>query len=192
LCHKDDIGTLKELIMAKNTWVLDAAHSEVQFRVRHMMVSNVTGQLKKFDVTVDTDGEDFSTAKIRFTGDPNSISTNNEQRDGHLQSNDFFDTASHPEIIFEGEGLEKTGDDTFKLNGTLTIRGVSKPVTLDVEYGGMAKNPWGNTVAGFAVTGKINRKDFGLVYNAALETGGVLIGDEVKIFAQAEFVRQEA
>ncbi len=177
--------------MAKTTWALDAAHSEVQFRVRHMMISNVTGQLNKFDINVETEGDDFSTAKIRFTGDPNTISTNNEQRDGHLQSNDFFDTANHPQIIFEGERMEKAGDDTYKLHGTFTMRGVSKPLVLDVEYGGMAKNPWGNTLAGFTVTGKINRKDFGLIYNTALETGGVLIGDEVKITAQAEFVRQD-
>src|SRR5690606_34951800 len=112
------------------------SHSEVQFRVRHMMISNVTGQLQKFDVSVETEDNDFSTAKIRFTGDPNTISTNNEQRDGHLQSNDFFDTANHPEIIFEGDRMEKSGDDAYKLHGTLTIRGVSKPLALDVEYGG--------------------------------------------------------
>ncbi len=177
--------------MAKIKWNLDPAHSEVQFRVRHMMVSNVTGQMRKFDVQVETEGEDFSTAKIRFIGDPSSITTNNEQRDGHLQSNDFFDIANHPEIVFESEKLEHAGEGEFKLHGNINIRGVVKPITLDVEYGGTAKNPWGNTVTGFTITGKINRKDFGLVYNAALETGGVLIGDEVKLTAQAEFVKEE-
>ncbi len=176
--------------MAKITWALDPTHSEVQFKIRHMMISNVTGQLHKFNLSVETEGDDFTTAKIRFAGDPNSISTNNEQRDGHLQSNDFFDTANHPQIIFEAEKLEQDGDDEYNLYGTLTIRGVSKQIKLDVEFGGTAKDPWGNTRVGFSVTGKINRKDFGLVYNAALETGGVLIGEEVKINAQVEFIRQ--
>jgi polyisoprenoid-binding protein YceI len=177
--------------MAKIKWVLDPAHSEVRFRIRHMMISQVTGQFNKFEADVETEDEDFTTAKIRFTADLDSITTNNEQRDAHLKSGDFFDIASYPQVVFEGKKLEKVNGD-YKLHGTISIRGVDKDLVLDAEYGGSARDPWGNTRVGFSVTGKINRKDFGLTYNTALETGGVLIGDEVKIDAHVEFIRQEA
>jgi len=177
--------------MAKIKWVMDPAHSEVQFRIRHMMISHVTGQFNKFDASVETEGDDFTTAGVRFTADLNSITTNNEQRDAHLKSGDFFDITTHPQVVFEGKKLEKTGDD-YKLYGTLTIRGVSKEAVLDAEYGGSARDPWGNTRVGLSVTGKINRKEFGLTYNTTLETGGVLIGEDVKISCHVEFIRQEA
>jgi polyisoprenoid-binding protein YceI len=176
--------------MARIKWVLDPAHSEVQFKIRHMMIANVTGRFERFDASVETQGDDFTTADIRFTLELDSVNTNNKERDGHLKSGDFFSMAEYPQVVFTGAKLEKSGDD-YKLHGVLAIRDISRPVVLDVEYGGSGRDPWGNTRVGFSVDGKINRKDFGLNYNAILETGGVLIGDDVKISAQVEFVRQE-
>lgn len=171
------------------TWNLDASHSEIQFKVRHMMISNVTGHFEKFNATVETEGDDFSTAKINFTADIDSISTKNEQRDGHLKSEDFFDAANHPQLTFEGSKLEKINDEDYKLHGTLTLRGVSKPITLDVEYGGTIQDPWGMTRAGFSVEGKINRKDYGLSWSAVTEAGGLVVSDEVKLIATVEFTK---
>jgi polyisoprenoid-binding protein YceI len=154
------------------------------------MISTVTGQFKQFSGTIETQGEDFTTAKIDFAAEINSISTNNEQRDAHLKNGDFFDAAKHPQLIFKSEKLDKTTDDEYKLHGTLTMRGTSKKVILDVEFGGITKDPWGNTRAGFTITGKINRQDFGVSFGAVTETGGLLLGDEVKIIANAQFVKQ--
>src|SRR5262245_55515245 len=125
--------------MANTKWIMDAAHSDLIFKVRHMMISTVTGHFKKFDAAVETEGDDITTAKVHFTADVKTISTNNEQRDAHLNSGDFFDVDNHPQIIFDGDKLEKAGGDNYKLHGTLNMRGVSKPVVLDVEYGGMAQ-----------------------------------------------------
>ncbi len=170
-------------------WALDAAHSELQFKVRHLMISNVTGSFNKFEATVSTEDEDFSTAKIHFSADVDSINTANEQRDGHLKSADFFDAANHPKITFESTGLNKVSDEDYKLHGNLTMHGTTHPIVLGVTYGGMAKDPWGNLRSGFSLEGKLNRKDFGLVYNAPLETGGVVLSEEVKISANIEFVK---
>lgn len=175
--------------MAATQWVLEPSHSELQFKVRHMMISNVTGSFGKFDGTVETDGDDVSTAKINFNVDVDSISTNNEQRDGHLKSPDFFDAASHPAIKFESTEMKKESDESYKLHGNLTMRGVTKPMVLDVEYGGTIKDPWGNIRAGFTVDGKVNRKDFGLAWSAMTETGGLVVGDDVKIHANVEFIK---
>lgn len=171
------------------TWNLDTSHSEIQFKVRHMMITNVTGHFEKFNATVETEGDDFSTAKVHFTADIDSISTKNEQRDGHLKSEDFFDAANHSQLSFEGTSLQKVDDEHFKLHGTLTIRGTAKPITLDVEYGGTIKDPWGMTRAGFTVEGKINRKDYGLNWSAATEAGGLVVSDEVKLSATVEFTK---
>ncbi len=175
--------------MATSKWVLEPAHSELQFKIRHLMISNVSGSFNKFDGSVETEGDDLTTAKVNFTIDADSISTNNEQRDGHLKSGDFFDVATHPSITFEGTGMEKVGDEDYKMNGNLTMHGVTHPVALNVEFGGIAKDPWGNTKAGFTVEGKINRKDFGLAWNAPTEAGGLLVGEEVKISANVQFVK---
>ena len=175
--------------MATTKWILEPTHSELQFKVRHLMISNVTGHFTKFDGSVETEGDDISTAKIDFTVDVDSISTNNAQRDGHLKSPDFFDTANHPAISFTSSELKKENDEQYKLHGNLTMHGVTKPESLDVEFGGIGKDPWGNTRAGFTVNGKINRTDFGLNYNAALEAGGVMLSEDVKIHANMEFVR---
>jgi polyisoprenoid-binding protein YceI len=174
----------------KTKWSIDPAHSEVLFKVKHLMISSVTGQFQKFSGTVETDGDDFTTAKIRFTADINSITTHNEQRDAHLRSGDFFDAENYPQLIFDGERMEKAGDDTYKVYGTLTIRGVSKQVTLNAEFGGLTKDPWGNTRAGFSLSGKINRKDFGVSFGMLTETGGIALGEDVAISADAQFVKQ--
>ncbi len=175
--------------MSTSKWVLEPSHSELQFKIRHMMISNVTGHFGKFDGTVETEGDDLTTAKINFTVDVDSISTNNEQRDGHLKSADFFDVANHKEITFLSTSLVNDAAENFKLNGHLTMHGVTKEVTLDVEYGGTIKDPWGNTRAGFTVDGKLNRKDFGLNWSALTEAGGLVVSDEVKIHANVEFVK---
>ncbi len=177
--------------METTKWALDPMHSEVNFKVKHMMIANVTGGFKKFDVNATTDGNDFSKAKINFTADVNSISTNSDQRDGHLKSPDFFDAAQFPAIKFESVSMTKKSDDEYKLNGNLTIKDVTKPVSLDVNFGGIGKDPYGNTKAGFSIEGKINRKDFGLTWNAALETGGVMVGDELKIHSEIQLALQK-
>ena len=176
--------------MATTKWTIDPSHSEIQFKVKHLMVSYVTGQFKNFNASVETDGDDFTTAKVRFTAEVNSISTNNEQRDGHLKNSDFFDADNHPELTFESSKLEKINEDEFNVLGILTMRGISKEVVLHAEYGGIMLDPWGNSRTGFSISGKINRKDFGVSFGMVSETGGVLLGDEVKIMANVEFIRE--
>ena len=174
--------------MSTKKWAMDATHSELQFKVRHLLVSNVSGQFKSFNATAETTGDDITTAKVHFTADVNSITTNNEQRDGHLKTGDFFDVENHPTLTFEGAGLEKAKGDDYTMHGTLTMRGVSKPIALNVEYGGMIVDPWGNNRVGFGVTGKLNRKDFGVSFSMVSETGGILLGEEVSFSANVEFV----
>lgn len=169
-------------------WVLDPTHSELTFRVKHLMISNVKGDFKNF--TAEIDNEDFKNGKVKVSIETSSIFTNNTDRDNHLKSVDFFDVENHPAMTFESDNFTKVDDDEFKLKGLLTIKGVSKEVVLDVEFGGINKDPWGNIKAGFSFSGKINRKDWGLNWNAALETGGVLVSDEVKIGGEVQFVKQ--
>jgi polyisoprenoid-binding protein YceI len=176
--------------MSTIKWALDPTHSELQFKVKHLMISTVTGQFNQFNATVDTEDSDFSKAKIDFTAEVDSISTNNAQRDAHLKNTDFFDAPNHPQIIFKSEKLEKVSGDEYRLTGTLAMRGTSKPVVLDVEFGGVTVDPWGNTRAGFTVTGKINRQDFGVSFSAITDTGSILLGDDVKILASVQFVKQ--
>jgi polyisoprenoid-binding protein YceI len=176
--------------MSATKWVLDPTHSEVQFKVRHLMISNVTGAFQKFEGTVETEGDDFTTAKIHFSADVDSINTNNEQRDGHLKTGDFFDAAAHPQIKFEGTKLEKVSAENYKLHGNLNMKGVSKAIVLDVDFGGTAKDGYGNTRAGFTVSGKINRQDFGMSFNAVTETGGLVLGNDINIHSNIEFIKQ--
>jgi len=178
--------------MSTTQWALDNAHSEIHFKVRHLMVSWASGHFKKFTAEVNSKGDDFTTAKVRFVADVDSINTNNEQRDAHLKNGDFFDADNHPQIVFESESWEKVGDDEFKLHGHLTMRGNTKKITLRVEYGGITVDPWGNTRTGFTVSGKINRKDFGVSFGAVSETGNVLLGDDVTINANVEFTKVPA
>ena len=170
-------------------WAIDPTHSKVAFKVKHLMISNVLGNFKEFEGQVSTDGDDFSTAEINFSLNAASIDTEMADRDGHLKSPDFFDAEKYPKITFSGKGMKDLGDEMFELTGDLTIKEVTKPVTLTVEYGGIMSDPWGNVKAGFSLSGKINRKDFGLNWNAALEAGGVLVGEEVKISGDIELAK---
>jgi polyisoprenoid-binding protein YceI len=186
----DNNNQLKLKIMAKTTWKIDPAHSEIQFKVKHLMITTVTGYFKKFDLTVEAEDEDFTKASnIVFTADIDSIHTNNEQRDTHLRSSDFFDAASHSQLKFEGKNFEVTGD-TAKLHGDLTIRGTTKPITLDVELAGIVTDPYGQTKAGFTVEGKIKRKDFGLMWDAVTEAGSVVVSDDIRIHCEIQLVKQ--
>lgn len=169
-------------------WVLDPAHSELTFKVRHMMITNVKGEFKNFSIEIS--GEDILKSSIAVTIDATSINTNSEQRDGHLKSADFFDVENHKEISFKSTAFSQKDGDEYELKGLLTIKGISKEVVLEVEFGGINKDPWGNDKAGFSISGKINRKEWGLNWNAALETGGVLVSEEVKIAGEVQFVKQ--
>lgn len=172
----------------KTTWKIDELHSDVQFKIKHLVISTVTGSFTKFTAEAETNGDNFEGGKVRFTADVNSINTGNEQRDGHLKSPDFFDVANHPTIEFLSDKVTKI-DDNYVVTGILTIRGVSKPVKLNVEFGGTAKDPYGNFKAGFDISGKINRSDFGLTWNAMTEAGGVVVSDEVKLAANVQMVK---
>ena len=176
--------------MESTIWVLDPTHSELQFKIKHLMISSVSGQFNRFKGTVETNGDDFTTAKVHFEAEIDSISTNNQQRDEHLRAADFFHSENYPNLVFEGERMERTGGDEYKLHGTITIKGISRNLALDVEFGGITTDPWGNTRTGFSVSGKINRQDYGISFGAVSETGGLLLGDEVKINANVQFVKQ--
>ncbi len=174
----------------ETTWAIDPTHSKIGFKVKHLMISNVLGSFREFEGEVSTVGNDFSKSVISFSLNTASIDTEIADRDGHLRSGDFFDAENFPKITFTGSGLKDLGDDLYELNGDLTIKGISNPIKLSVELGGVNSDPWGNVKAGFSITGKINRKDWGLTWNAALETGGVLVGDEVKINCDVELVKK--
>jgi polyisoprenoid-binding protein YceI len=173
--------------MANSTWVLDPTHSEIQFKVKHLMISNVTGQFLEMEGTVTSDDDQFSNATVQFTAKASSIHTGNDQRDGHLKGADFFDAEQFPVIEFVSNQFNASEG---RIKGDLTVKGVTRPVDLEVEFAGVNKDPWGNTKAGFSLSGKINRKDWDLNWNAALETGGFLVSDEVKLLAEIQFAKQ--
>ena len=170
------------------TWTIDPNHSEVQFKVKHLAVSNVNGTFKTFQGNVTTENEDFDQAKIQLTIDANSIDTNHEQRDSHLKAPEFFDTQKFPEILFDGLLYRK--NDGYELEGNLTIRDIVKHITLAVEFTGAGKGRMGDTRAGFEINGKINRKDFGIVLNILTETGGLVVGEEIKLHSDIELIKQ--
>lgn len=171
-------------------WILDPTHAEVSFKAKHLVISTVTGYFRSLDGTVTTESEDdFSNANVAFSIDTASIDTNQEQRDAHLRSADFFDAEKHPKITFASTSLEKKGDD-YVLKGDLTMAGTTLPVSFDVEYGGIATDGYGNVKAGFEVTGKISRKAFGLTWSAVTEAGAIVVGDEIKLAASVQFVKQ--
>lgn len=172
-------------------WILDPAHSEIQFKIKHLMITNVTGSFNNFEVQASSDELDFTNADILFKALVNSISTNNEQRDNHLKSADFFDTQKYPEILFKSTNIQNIDNDNFVLFGDLTIKKVTKNIKTNVEFGGIVKDPYGNLKAGFSLKTTINRKDFDLGWNAVLETGGLMVGDEVKISAEIQLIKQE-
>jgi len=175
--------------MSKVNWKLDASHSEVLFKIKHMMITNVTGSFTEFEGQSSTEGDDFSTAEVEFTAKTASINTNSEQRDTHLRSAEFFDAEQFPTVHFKSTKISANGGSDYKMEGHLSMHGVTKPITLSVEFGGINKDPWGQTKAGFTVTGKINRNDFGLTWNSALETGGVLVSEEVRLSAEVQFIK---
>lgn len=170
--------------MATTKWSIDPTHSDVQFKVKHLMITTVTGSFGEFSGEATTESDDFDGAAVSFTAQVASITTGNEQRDGHLKSAEFFDVENHPTLTFVGQKL-KGG----KLTGDLTLHGVTKSVTLDAEFLGIAKDPWGNTKAGFELEGKIKRSDFGLTWNAPTEAGGVLVSDDVRLLANVQLVK---
>lgn len=175
---------------AVNTrWVIDTAHSEVQFKVKHLVIATVTGQFNQFSGEIDAN-DDFSEINATFEAQIASISTNNEARDGHLKSEEFFAAEQYPTLRFVSTGLTKKDDERSVLHGDLTLRGVTKPVALNVEYGGTTTDPYGQTKAGFEVSGKINRKDFGLTWSVVTEAGGAVVSDEVRLVANIQVVKQ--
>jgi polyisoprenoid-binding protein YceI len=176
--------------MATKKWVLDPAHSELGFKIKHLMITNVSGSFNDFGVEVETQNDDFSTARILATAKMDSISTNNEQRDQHLRNADFFEVETYPELSFQSIKVEKVDQETFYLYGDLTMKGLTKSVKLKVEYSGLVVDPWGNEKAGFVVTGKLNRNDWGISFNGVLETGGLMLGEEVKINGEIQLVRE--
>ncbi|NJN34137.1 MAG: YceI family protein [Saprospiraceae bacterium] len=173
----------------KTLWSLDPTHSELSFKVKHLMITNVTGQFNVIQAKVEASDSSFNDAQVSFTADVNSINTSNEQRDAHLKGADFFEAEKYPNIAFVSTDYQA---DSGKISGELTIKGITKSVSLDVEFSGINKDPWGNEKAGFSITGKINRTDWGLTWNAALETGGVLVSEDVRISAEVQFVKQAA
>lgn len=170
-------------------WTIDPTHSEVGFKVKHMMFTNVKGLFNDYSVAVDFN-EDLKDANLQFEAKINSIFTNNADRDTHLKSADFFDAEQYPTLNFKSTKIEGNGSE-FEITGDLTIKDITKPITLNAEFSGLMTDPWGNTKVGLNLDGKINRKDFGLTYNAALETGGVLVGEDVKLNAEIQLVEQK-
>ncbi|MBC6700530.1 YceI family protein [Hymenobacter puniceus] len=176
--------------MAATQWALDPMHSEVQFKVKHLVISTVTGSFKQFSGSATTEDDTFDNAQVQFTAQIDSIDTNQAQRDEHLKSAEFFDAATYPELSFVSTSFVKEGEGEYKLTGNLTLHGVTQPITLDVEYGGQAGDFYGNQKAGFEVSGKINRKDFGLTWSGITEAGSIVVSDDVKLQASLQFAKQ--
>src|SRR5690606_9779575 len=170
-------------------WTIDPTHTEVGFKVKHMMFTNVKGNFNDYSAEIDFDN-DLKEANLQFEAKVNSIFTNNTDRDNHLKSADFFDAEQYPTLNFKSTKIEGDGNE-YQITGDLTIKGITKPVTLNTEFSGLMTDPWGNTKVGINLDGKINRKDFGLTYNAALETGGVLVGEDVKLNAEIQLVERK-
>ncbi len=175
--------------MSNTKWVIDPMHSEVLFKIRHLVISTVTGSFKKFNGEISSTEDSFENANINFTLDVDSIDTNQTQRDQHLTGPDFFNSAVYPQISFTSTDFTKVSGDDYKLTGNLTMHGTTKPVVLDVEYGGAEKDNYGNMKHGFEIKGKINRKEFGLTYNALTETGGLALGEDVKLDANIQVLK---
>lgn len=176
--------------MAKSTWSIDPTHSEIGFKVKHMMFTNVSGKFNVFEATIENEDDIFESSKISFTAETASIDTNNSDRDNHLRSAEFFDTDVYSKLSFIATNIRKKSENSYEVDGDLTIKDVTKNITLQVNYSGLMKDPWGNTKIGISLTGNINRKDFDLTWNSTLETGGVLVGEEIKIASEIQFVKQ--
>ena len=176
--------------MSNSKWVIDPTHSEIEFKVRHLMISTVSGKFTSFNGEVESSDDNFSNASIHFSAYVNSISTGQEPRDGHLKSDDFFNAEQFPTLSFKSSSFSKNEDGTFVLSGDLTIRDITKPIHLSVEHHGLMTDPYGNQKAGFELNGKINRKDFNLKWTATTEAGGIVVSDEVKIVCNIQLVKQ--
>jgi polyisoprenoid-binding protein YceI len=172
------------------TYKIDASHSDIEFKVKHLMITTVTGKFTSFEGSMETQGEDFNNAAIRFSADVNSISTNNEQRDGHLKSDDFFNATAFPVLAFQSSSFTKKDEENYTLTGNITIRDITKPITLEVNYGGEMVDPWGQQKIGFEIQGKLSRKEFDLKWTATTEAGGVVVSDEVKLNLAIQLVKQ--
>lgn len=176
---------------AQTTWMIDNSHSQVMFTVSHLVISEVTGSFKGFTGTISATKPDFTDAKIEFNVDVNTVNTDNEMRDNHLKGDDFFNAGKYPKMTFKGTGLKKVSGNKYTLSGELTIRDVTKPITLDVTYFGTTNDPWGNTKAGFKIKGKINRFDYNLKWNTLTEAGGAVVGEEVEIVCNLELAKSK-
>ena len=170
-------------------WNIDPTHSEIGFKVKHMMFTNVSGKFEQYDGSFLTDGDNFENAEIAFSANVESINTGSADRDTHLRSADFFDAANHPKLTFKSSSVVKKSENDYEISGDLTLHGVTKFVRLDAEFGGLMTDPWGNSKAAWSLSGKINRKDFGLNWNAALETGGVLVSEEVRLNIEVQLIK---
>ncbi|MDB5023452.1 MAG: YceI family protein [Mucilaginibacter sp.] len=175
---------------AATKWAIDPMHSEVQFKVKHLVISTVSGFFRSFEGSVESENEDFDGASIEFSIDINSVDTNQTQRDEHLKSPDFFDAAKYPHIKFKSTSFKKSSDDEYDLKGNLTIKEVTKPISLHAEFGGSAADAYGNIKAGFEITGKINRKEFGLTWEGVTEAGSIVVGEDIKLTINAQLVKQ--
>ncbi|MCE7065080.1 YceI family protein [Dyadobacter sp. CY326] len=176
--------------MSKTVWNVDALHSEVQFKVKHLVISTVTGSFKSFSGSVRTEADQFENAEIEFTIDVNSVDTGQPGRDEHLRNADFFEAETYPQFNFVSTSFTKVKGDLYKLIGNLTIKGVTKEVEFEAEYGGTEKDSWGNIKVGFEVTGTIDRKDFNVTFNALTETGGLALGEKIKVIANVQLAKE--
>jgi polyisoprenoid-binding protein YceI len=176
--------------MTKSHWNVDATHSSIDFTIRHMMIAKVKGSFNSFEAQIEADPEDLTNANVEFSIDLSSIDTRNADRDNHLRTGDFFDIEQYPKMTFQSTSITKKGDGEYNVTGNVTLHGVTRPETFVVSFEGAGKDPWGNEKVGFSGNGSLKRSDYGLTYNAALETGGVLIGDEVKVFIEVEAAKQ--
>ena len=176
--------------MENSHWAIDPTHSEICFKVKHMMFTNVSGKFNSFEATIQNEDNNFETSKINFSADTTSVDTNNADRDSHLKSADFVDVDNFPKLSFVSTDVKKINEGEYKISGDLTIKDVTKSIVLDVEYSGLMTDPWGNTKIGLSLNGKINRKEFGLTWNSTLEAGGVLVGEEIKLVSEIQFIKQ--
>lgn len=174
------------------TYKIDPSHSDILFKVKHLMISTVTGSFKNFDATAEINNNDLTDATVTFEAETASVDTQSEQRDGHLKGDDFFNSDAYPKMTFKSTNIKKVSDDEYKVTGDLTIRDVTKPVDLKVEFNGAATDPWGMERLGFEVTGKINRREFGLKWSAVTEAGGLVVSDDVKLLLNVQMVKQAA
>lgn len=181
---------ISTISFAQTTWTVDKSHSKVGFNVTHLVIASVDGYFKEFDAQITTSGDDFAKANISFTANTNSIFTDNNDRDKHLRSDDFFNAEKYPQMIFKGKAMKKISDNKYELVGDLTIRDVTKQITLDVKFNGIVKDPWGNTKAGFKITGEINRFDYNLKWNKAIEAGSLVVGKEVELDINLELTKK--